>query len=105
LKGGKGTLARLAYILAIVGGILLIVLSLLSLVGYAFSIPFQSPVAGVFGAGIIGLILGIIAVIGSKKAGELIWAIVLIIVGFLGGGIGGLLVLIGGILGLLSRFI
>jgi len=83
----------------------MIILSLLSLIGYAFAMPFQSPVAGYFGAGIISLILGIVAVFGSKRAGELIWAIVLIIVGFLGGGIGGLLVLIGGILGLLSHFI
>ena len=105
MRRGKGGLAYFAYILAIIGGILMIILSLLSLIGYAFAMPFQSPLGGYFGAGIISLILGIVAVFGSKRAGELIWAIVLIIVGFLGGGIGGLLVLIGGILGLLSHFI
>jgi len=105
LKGGKGTLARLAYILAIVGGILMIILSLLSMLSFAVSLPFQSPIAGFFGAGIIAIILGVVAIIGSKKASELIWAIVLIVVGYLGGGIGGLLVLVGGILGLVSHFI
>ncbi|HKM50685.1 MAG TPA: hypothetical protein VJZ75_05860 [Candidatus Bathyarchaeia archaeon] len=105
MKRGKGTLAYLAYILAIIGGILMIIFSLLSLLNYAISIPFQSPIAGYFGSGIITLILGIVAVILSKRASELLWAIVLIIVGFIGGGIGGMLVIIGGILGLLSHFI
>jgi len=83
----------------------MIILSLLAMLSYAVALPFQSPIAGFFGAGIISLILGIVAVIGSKRAAQLLWAIVLIIVGFIGGGIGGLLVLIGGILGLVSHFI
>jgi len=83
----------------------MVIFSLLSLLNYAISIPFQSPIGGFFGSGIITLILGIVAVIVSKRASELIWAIVLIVVGFIGGGIGGLLVLIGGILGLLSHFL
>jgi len=105
MKGGKGTLGHLAYILALVGGIVMIILSLLGFLSYAVAIPFQSPLGGFFGSGIITLILGIIAVVLSKRASELVFSIVLIIVGYLGGGIGGLLVLIGGILGLVSRFI
>ncbi len=83
----------------------MIIFGLLSLVGYAVSIPFHSPVEGFGLGGIITIILGIVAVVGSKRVTELIWAIVLIIVGFVGGGIGGLLVLIGGILGLVAHFI
>lgn len=83
----------------------MIVFSLLGMLCYAVSIPFHSPIEGFFGAGIITLILGIVAVVGSKKAGQLLWAIVLIIVGYVGGGIGGLLILLGGIVGLLSHFI
>jgi hypothetical protein len=83
----------------------MIILSLLGMVSYAVALPFQSPIGGFFGVGIITLILGIVAVIGSKRASDLLWSIVLIIVGFIGGGIGGLLVLIGGILGLISHFI
>jgi len=105
MKGGKGTLGHLAYILALVGGIVMIILSLLGFLSYAVTIPFQSPLGGFFGSGIITLILGVIAIVLSKKASELVFSIVLIIVGYLGGGIGGLLVLIGGILGLVSRFI
>ncbi len=52
--------------------------------------------------GIVTLIMGIIAVIGAKSANTLTWAIVLIIVGLIGGGLGGLLVLLGGIFGLIT---
>jgi hypothetical protein len=46
--------------------------------------------------------MGIIAIIGARSAGTLVWAIVLIIVGLIGGGLGGFLVLIGGIIGLIT---
>ena len=105
MKGDKGRVAHLAYILALVGGIVMIILSLLAFLSYTVTIPFQSPIGGFFGSGIITLVLGIIAVVLSKRASELVLSIVLIIVGYLGGGIGGLLVLIGGVLGLLSRFV
>jgi hypothetical protein len=94
-----------AYILALIGGIVMILFSLAALLSFAISLPFSSPIGGYFGEGVISLILGVVAVIGSKRASDLIWAIVLIIIGFLGGGIGGLLVLLGGLLGLLSRFV
>ncbi len=83
----------------------MVLLSLASIIGYAIYLPFSSPIGGYFGEGIITLILGIVAVIGARRVTDLIWAIVLIVVGFLGGGIGGLIVLIGGLLGLLSRYV
>ena len=99
-----GELGRAAYYLVLIGGILLVVLSLLGLVGYAISIAV--PFGGIsFGFAFLPLILGIVAIILAKRATELVWAIILIVVGYLGGGIGGILVLLGGLLGLLSRFI
>lgn len=83
----------------------MVIFSLLGLLSFAMSIPFHSPNQGYFRSGIITLILGIVAIVGSKKANQLLWAIVLIVVGYLGGGIGGLLVMVGGILGLISHFI
>ena len=50
---------------------------------------------------IITIITGIIAVIGSKYASTILWGIILIIVGIIGGTIGGLLVIIAGIIGLI----
>jgi len=44
--------------------------------------------------GIVSIICGVIAIIGAKSANTLVWAIVLIIVGIIGGGLGGLLVVL-----------
>ncbi len=52
--------------------------------------------------GIVTIIMGIIAIIGSRSVNTLVWAIVLLIVGFLGGGLGGLLVALGGLIGIIS---
>lgn len=104
-RGGFGGIVELAYVLALIGGILLILLNVAAVLGFAFTIPFHSPVAGYGFGAFIGIILGIIAVIGSKRLPDLVWSVVLLIVGWLAGGIGGLLVLIGGLLGIVARFI
>ena len=85
----------------------MILLSVLSFLGMAFMSSFGMPGLGLFAGfgAIVGIILGIVAIYGSKRVTELLWAVILIVVGLLGGGIGGLLVLIGGILGLLSKYV
>jgi len=97
------SVSRIAYILALLGGILLVILGLLSLAGY--SGQNYGPVLhwdwGFAYGSIVAIICGVIAIIGSKSAATLVWAIVLIIVGIIGGGLGGLLVALGGILGLI----
>jgi hypothetical protein len=50
----------------------------------------------------VAIIIGIICVIGSRSVGTLVWAIVLIVLGIVSGGIGGVLVILGAILGLIS---
>lgn len=103
----KGSLGRAAYVLTLIGGVLLILLSVLSFLGMAFMTAIGMPGLGMFAGfgAIVGIILGIVAIILSKRVTELMWAVVLIVVGLIGGGIGGLLVLIGGILGLLSKYL
>jgi hypothetical protein len=102
----KGLLGRLAFILALVGGILMVVFRLLGFLGFAvdmfsFGIPRLFP-----GYEILGLILGIVAIIISKRATQPLWAIVLIVIGIIDlQGIGALLVLLGGILGLASKYV
>ena len=95
---------KLGYILALIGGLIIIVLSLASLAHYPVYMPFQVPLGSYVGIGVISLILGVVAVFGSKRVNELMWGIILIAVGFLAGGIGGLLALIGGLVGLLARY-
>lgn len=104
-RRGNSSIATAGYALALIGGITIILLSLAALLNFPVSLPFHSPLAGYFGIGAITLIFGIVAVFGSKRVHELVWAVVLMAVGFLGGGIGGLLTLLGGLLGLLSIYV
>ena len=96
------SVSRLAYILAIIGGILMVILGLLSLLGSSFENfgPFLH--WGFAYGSIVTIVCGVIAIIGAKSATTLTWAIVLIIVGVIGGGLGGLLVVLGGLLGILT---
>lgn len=99
-------LSSIGYILALVGGILVIVFSLLSILGSPF-LAFFSPsyALGALTSGLLGLIIGVICVIGSKFVSHIGWAIVLIILGVYAGGIGGVLVVLGALIGLLARLI
>jgi len=85
----------------------MVVFRLLGFMGFtwvsmmAFGMPRLFP-----GYEILGLILGIVAIIISKRATEPLWAIVLIVIGItMFEGLGALLVLLGGILGLVSRYV
>ena len=96
------SVSRIAYILSLIGGILMIVLGLLSLIASSFE-NFGPILHWGFAYGsIVTLVCGVIAVIGSKSVNTLVWAIVLIVVGVVGGGLGGLLVVLGGLLGLVT---
>jgi len=101
----SSSLGRAAYYLALIGGILMVVLRLLGFLGFAvgvlgFGVPRLFP-----GYEILGLILGIVAIIIAKRATQPLWAIVLIVIGLIDlQGIGALLVLLGGVLGLISKY-
>jgi len=103
----KSSLGWLAYILALIGGILMVVFRLLGFLGFAMVSMFSFGMPRLFpGYEILGLILGIVAIIISKRATEPLWAIVLIVIGIIVlQGIGALLVLLGGILGLVSKYV
>jgi len=101
----QNALSELAYVLALVGAVVMILLSVASFFGFSVTLPFQVPMVAVFGSAIIGGVLGVVALFGSRHVRQLLWAVVLLVVGFVGGGLGGLLVLLGGLLGILSRFL
>jgi phosphate starvation-inducible membrane PsiE len=100
-------LAYWGYILALIGGILIIVFGLLALIGNSLGSAF-SP-AGYYLTGalysVVAIIIGVICVIGSRSVGTLVWAIVLLVLGIVSGGLGGILVILGALLGLVSIFV
>jgi hypothetical protein len=99
----RTSLGQIAYILTLIGGILLVIFGLLNLLAIEFGGPsfFYWTVYSFAYSGIVMLICGVIAIIGSRSVTTLVWSIVLIIVGLIGGGLGGLLVVLGGIIGLI----
>ncbi len=94
------SISTIAYYLALIGGILMVLFGLLGFIGSSFG-AFYFHWGFAYG-GIVTLIMGVIAIVGARSASTLVWAIVLIIVGLIGGGLGGLLVLLGGIIGLIA---
>jgi hypothetical protein len=102
MKMSELSVSKLAYVLALIGGVVLVIFGLLSFVGDAiesFGPVFHWHFFPYFG--IVAIICGIIAIIGAKSVTTLVWSIVLIIVGIIGGGLGGLLIVLGGIIGFL----
>ena len=85
----------------------MVVLRLLDLLGFTMVSMMSFGVPRLFlGYEILALILGVVAIIISKRASEPLWAIVLIVIGiFALQGIGALLVLLGGIVGLVSKYV
>jgi len=95
------SISQIAYILALVGGILMIIFGLLGIFASFGGLAFGWGFGFAYG-GIVTLIMGVIAVIGARSVNTLVWAIVIIIVGLIGGGLGGILALLGGVLGLIT---
>ncbi len=97
------SIAYAGYILALIGGIIMLILGILEILGTPFFAFTALGALGSLTSGIIQIILGLICIAGSKFVSHLGWAIVLLILGIIAGGIGGVLVIIGALLGLLSK--
>ncbi|MHA2365461.1 MAG: hypothetical protein ACXAC7_16005 [Candidatus Hodarchaeales archaeon] len=118
----KSGLSDIGLILALIGGIIMAIFGILRIIGYFIedintsdymdiSILGSGASEGALAGGIIALVLGIILiwVWKEKKVGTgdsiLIWGIIFIVFGLIGGSLGGLLVLIAGILLLIDYFV
>ncbi len=97
------SLAYAGYILALIGGIIIVISGILEILGTPFLAFSALAALGNLIIGIVHLIIGLICIAGSKFVGHLGWAIVLLILGIIAGGIGGILVIIGALLGLISK--
>ncbi len=99
------SIAYAGYILALIGGILIVVYGLLGLLGASFLIfsplRFLSDVV----YSVAGIVIGVICIISSRYVSTLVWGIVLLILGLIAGNIGGTLVVLGALLGIVSMLI
>ncbi len=96
---------RLASILILVGPILMIILGILGLLSVAAASLVYGLSFGLPGSPILTLVLGFVAIAVRKRVDQPIWAVALIVMGFIGGGPGGILLLLGALLVLLSKYV
>ncbi len=99
------SVSHTGYILALIGGIIIVLSGVLNLLGIAveFLSVVEIPILfrGTFRA-LFQIVLGVVCIAGSRYVSNLTWAIILLILGIIAGNLGGTLVLVGAILGLIS---
>lgn len=101
-KVAKIEFKELSKILVLIGGILLILFGLFTVVGGSFDTRYL----GISLSGsIFGIIVGLIALYARPHIGEPVWAVILAVLGYFAGGLGGLLVLIGSLIALVMHFV
>lgn len=116
----KGGLTDLGVILGVIGGLILIIFGILriasefvedlaDLLFFDYNVITADNAENVLYAGIIEIIIGVIVLWAwreKKVSGNiLVWGIVYIILGLIGGSLGGLLIILGGILLVLDYFL
>ena len=101
-KAAKIEVKGISRILVLIGGILLIVFGLFTVLGGSF----DSRYLGLSLSGsIFGIAVGVIALYGHTRIGEVVWAVILAVLGYFANGLGGLLVLLGSLIALIMHFV
>ncbi len=104
----RRSLRSLARVLFLLGGIILILgavldigVGLRGILDFAPHIPSLGSIAGV----LIDLVAGAVALAGIAQVSNPVWSIILLILGFLAGGLGGIIVILGAIIALVATFV
>ncbi len=90
-----------------VGGVVLILGSLLQIVGSRSILDLTPNIRslGYFTGALIGLIIGILALIGASQVSSPVWTIILMVLGYLVSSLGGILIFIGSLIGLVTALV
>lgn len=99
------SLAYAGYIIALIGGIIIVIFGLLRLLGTGFLVFSPLAFLGSLVFAVAEIIIGIICIIGARYVSTLVWGIILLILGLIAGNIGGTLVVLGALLGIVSTLI
>ena len=101
-KLAKVEVKGISKILVLIGGVLLIVFGLFTVLGGSFDYRY---IGLSISGSIFGIVVGLVALYGHNRIGEVAWAVILIVLGYFAGGIGGLLVLLGSLIALIMHFV
>ena len=102
------SLHALARLLLIVGGIVLILGAVLQVIGDfggLFDLAPRVPSLGLLTSALVGIVVGVLALIGAGQVTNPAWSIILLVLGFLVGSLGGILVFIGALIALVATFV
>jgi len=104
----KSSLYSLARLLLIIGGLVLILGAVLEVVGGLrglFNLTFRIPSPDFLTGLIIAIIAGVVAFVGVGQIKNPALNIILLILGYLAWGIGGIVVILGAFIALVTRFV
>ncbi len=94
-------LTTLARALVLAGGVILLVAGMLRFANAAVTAYLESPLAlSRTQEGVLGIVAGVIALSGYRQLDKTPWALLMIVLGIITGGLGGILVLVSGLVSL-----
>ena len=96
-------LLTLARLLVLIGGIVLLVSGILEAANVGGLMDLGINLARL--GSLTGIVVGILALVGSREVDNPAWSLILLILGLFVGSLGGILVFIGGLIGLVSHYV
>ena len=96
----------MARLLVLIGGVVLLVSGVLEAINVGgLELGTNLARLGSLTSIVVGILVGILALVGSREVANPAWGLILLILGLFVGSLGGILVFIGGVIGLVAHYV